>query len=421
MKRTWTGLVVAFALVTGCASSGSGPKAPPSLPSVDLGRVTLSAAQLDALSAADGLFAGDLYRAVADSEPGNLAMSPASVAIALQMAYAGARGRTAAEMAKALHVTGTAPLDVAAAAATFLRDLAPLATDKRELLSIANNVWVQSGLPLVPTFDTAMCTGFGAGMRRTEFSSDPEGARQSINAAVAAETRDKIQNLLPPGSIDSTIRLVLTNAVYLLAKWASPFDGAATNPRPFHGTDGSTFSPQTMEQQATFGYRNGDGYQAVRLPYAGGRLAMTILLPDAGVGPLEQRLATDGLGPLTAGLRDTPLTLDLPRFRFTWAADLTSALQSLGMTTAFTGAADFTGMTTAEPLSIGFVRHQAFIAVDEKGTEAAAATAVGIVGSAMRVTQPTGITVRVDHPFLFAITDTTTGLPLFLGRVTNPS
>lgn len=414
------------ALLVGCSggSTGGSPHRLPPIsegPRVDLGAVHLTAAQLDALAAADNAFAGELYHAVAADQSGNVVMSPASVAIALQMAYAGARGQTATEMAKALHVTGTSPLDVAAAAARFLRELAPLAADKNELLNIVNKVWVQSGFPLVSGFDTAMRSGFGAGMQRTDFEHRPDAARQAINAAIAAATHDKIKDLLAPGIINDTIRLVLTNAVYLHAGWASPFEAGQTLPRAFHLADGRTTMPSTMKQTASLGYVRGNGYRAVELPYAGGRLAMTILLPDGALAPLEARFAETGLSALVGAAKPTRLTLELPKFRFTGSTDMKAPLQSLGMRTPFTPAADFTGISTAEPLSIAFVAHQAFVAVDEKGTEAAAATAVGIGVTGVRVETPQQTVVRVDHPFLFAITDTTTGLPLFVGRVADPA
>ena len=406
------------AILAGCGGGSSSPQPIP--PGSDLTKVSLSASQLDALSAADSDFASSLFGKLVDGQSDNIVLSPASVAIALQMAYAGARGQTAAEMAKVLHVDGISPLQVAAAASHFLSALTPLATDKNELVSMANKVWVQSGFPLVPSYDGAMRSGFGAGMQRTDFNKDPESARKAINADIAAATHGKIQDLLPPGLIDSTMRLVLTNAIYLHAKWAHPFDPSQTARRAFHLADGTTIQPDTLEQTNTLDYVKGDGYQAVRLPYRGGRLAMTILLPDGALAPLEGQLATKGFPALMAAAKPTDLTLDLPKFKYTWTHDLGETLAALGMPTAFSDSADFSGMSTAAALKIAFVQHKAFIAVDEKGTEAAAATAVGIELS-MGVVVPSGPTMRVDHPFLFAITDTTTGLPLFMGQVTNPT
>lgn len=413
--------IAATALSLGMVVSCQGsPSAPARGPQTDLGDVRLSAAEIQRLATADTAFAGRLFGQVAEDAPGNVVMSPASVAIALEMAYAGARGDTAREMAEVLQVPDVKPLQVAAAAARLRASLADLADDPDELLSLVNTVWVQSGFPLTPTYDSAMRTGFGAGMRRIDLGGDPEGARATINDDVARSTHDKIRDLLPPGSITDLTRLVLANAVYLHAAWASPFDRADTQPRAFHLADGSIDYPTTMEQTASLPYVDGDGYQAVELPYAGGRLAMSVLVPDHGLGPLQRRVARSGPAALVADAKPTKLTLDLPSFRFTWERELSGALGSLGMPTAFGGDADFSGISTAEQLQIGVVQHKAFIALDEKGTEAAAATAIGVVGTAAHVAVTHDKLLRVDRPFLFAISDRETGLPLFLGRVTDP-
>jgi serpin B len=392
--------------LAGC-SGGSGTSSAPT-PSdrsspVDLGRISLTAAS------------------VADARPGNVVMSPASVALALQMAYAGARGDTATEMAKVLHVRGVAPTEVAAAAARFLDDLAPLADDKDALLSLVNQVWVQDGFPLTTSYRTAMGSGFGAAFRRADFIADAESARQDINAAVADATHDRIQDLLAPGVLTDATRLVLTNAVYLRARWASEFSPGDTSAEAFHLSDGTAADVDTMQQEESFRYVHREGYQAVVLPYVGGRLAMTVLVPDgSSLDPLLGALRHRGLAALTAGAKRTLVELHLPRFRFSWDADLSGPLGALGMPTAFTPDADFSGITPAQRLHIQFVQHKAFVAVDEQGTEAAAATAVGVGVTGVMVPPPHPVVVRADHPFLFAITDTTTHLPLFLGRVADP-
>jgi serpin B len=421
--RTLPALAIVIALlVSGCGGGSTGKHSDPlpAGPRVNLRDVRLTAGQLERLAAADATFGTDLLRAVAAQDDSNVVLSPASVAVALQMAYAGARGRTAAEMATVLHVNGLSPTDVAAAAADFLTDLAPLATDKRQLVDIANEIWVQTGFPLTSSYQSAMQSGFGADLRRVDFNGHADAVRQQINAAIAARTHNLIRNLLPPGMLDDTIRLVLTNAVYLHAQWQQPFTSEATQPAPFHLADGDTTEPMTMSQTSTLGYAKAPGYQAVQLPYAGGRLAMTILLPDGPVAPLEQTLAAKGLPALLAGTKPTRLTLDLPKFTFTWSHDLKPVLQSLGMRSAFSDQADFSGISTAAPLQIAFVQHKAFVAVDEQGTKAAAATAVGARLSGIRLVKTDGLVVKVDHPFLFAITDRTTGLPLFLGQVARP-
>ena len=398
----------AAALVVGCGGGSGRPAVPPQ--GSDLRHVTLTAAELHGLARADTAFGAQLLQRLADGAGGNVALSPASVATALQMAYVGARGQTAAEMATTLHLDGLTPQQAAAAASRLLGELAPLAHDKDELLDIVNTVWVQSGLPLTPAYDAMMRTGFGAALRRTDFG-DAERAREAINAAVAQATRDKIRDLVQGGQITQDTRLVLTNAVYLKAKWEAPFEPADTRPRTFHRSDGSTARVATMARTGLLDYTQGPGYQAVRLPYAGGRLAMTVVVPTGN---------DHGYPTTLAAFHPAEVELWLPKFRFTWKDTLNGALQALGMTTAFTGAADFSGITTAEHLAVSFVQHQAFIDVNESGTEAAAATAAGIVGLSLRV-PPKAVAVHADHPFYFAITDTQTGLMLFLGRVAEPA
>ena len=404
-----TGLaVVAALLVVGCGSgSGRQASAPPG---TDLRQVTLTAAELHGLAEADTAFGAQLLQQLQADAGGNIALSPASIATALQMAYVGARGATATEMAATLHVDGMTPTQVAAAASRLLGELAPLAHDKDQLLDIVNTVWVQAGFPLTPAYDEMMRTGFGAGLRRTDFG-DAERARQAINAAVADATRQKIRDLIGRGQITGDTRLVLTNAIYLKAHWETPFEASETMPRAFHRGDGSTVQASTMAQSGQLSYAQAPGYQAVRLPYAGGRLAMTVVVPTG---------RDSGYPTTLAAFRPTEVQLWLPKFRFTWSHELSDALKSMGMRTSFTGDADFSGISTAEPLQVSFVQHQAFVDVNETGTEAAAATATGIAGTALRAPVP-GIAVHADHPFYFSITDTQTGLVLFLGHVADPT
>jgi serpin B len=400
----------AAVLVVGCGSgSGSpGTAAPP--PGTDLRQVTLTAAELHGLADADTSFGVRLLQQLQAADAGNLVLSPASIATALQMAYVGARGRTATEMATTLGIEDLTPVRAAAAASRLLSMLAPLAHDKDELLDLVNTVWVQSRLPLTPTYDAMMRTGFDAGLRRTDFAGQSEQARQAINAAVAEATRDKIRDLIAEGQITADTRLVLTNAVYLKAKWDTPFEPAETEPRAFHRGDGSTVESPMMTRTNTLEYADGPGYQAVRLPYAGGRLAMTVVVPTGHDGRYPAQL-----GPF----HPTEVQLWLPKFRFTWEKDLSKALMTMGMPTAFVDG-DFSGITTAEALHVSFVQHQAFIDVNENGTEAAAATAIGLGVLGAFAPRP-AIAVHADHPFYFAITDVQTGLVLFLGHITDPT
>jgi serpin B len=401
---------LAAALVaTACGSNA--PSTPPQPGSrVDLRAVAVSAQQRQQLAAADAAFARSLWSTLAPRD-GNIVLSPASIATALQMAYVGARGQTAAEMARTLRLGPNAtPTDVAAAASRLLAALAPLAHDKKTLLTIADEVWLQKSFPVLADFRAAMTTGFGSAFELADFAGHPDDARREINDAVAAQTHDRIRDLLPAGTDLSASRLVLTNAIYLKAAWASPFEKSMTAPASFTRADGNVVRPQTMRDTGYFDFAAAAGYQAIRLPYDGDRLAMTLLLPAKG-HPLTWPAAAPAY-------HSEHVDLELPKFKFSWEDDLAQTLGSLGMPTAFTERSDFGGMAST-PLHIGLVRHKAFIAVDENGTEAAAATGVAMAGAAAAPSPVTSL--RFDRPFLFSIDDTATGLPLFLGKVADPT
>jgi serpin B len=367
--------------------------------------------------AADAAFGADLYRVLAE-DAASMVFSPASVASALRMALSGARGQTAAELARALHVDpSSGPEDAAASGLS----LVPTGRDGGSAVFRApNTVWVQAGLPLRAAF-TGGLNRAAAALADADFAAAPEAARAEINRVISAQTEGKITGLLPSGSITALTRLVLASAVYLKAAWAQPFAVRATADTPFYpdGPDGRSVAVPMMRGTAARSYLRGDGYQAVLLPYRDVGLAMAVLLPDGPLAALRPKVAAAGLGGLLAGTATHQVTLSLPRFRLEAAFDLIPALKRLGVIEAFGGHADFGGITGAGPLQIGAVAHKAYIDVDEQGTEAAAATAVMIrTMAAMR--SPPPITVVVDRPFLFAIVDTATSLPVFLGQVSRP-
>jgi len=370
-----------------------------------------------AAAAADAAFGADLYQVLA-GDTASTVFSPASVASALRMALCGARGQTAAELARALHADPAAgPEDAAASGLSLL----PAGRNGGSAVFRApNTVWVQSGLPLRAEF-TGSLSRAAAELADADFAAAPEAARAEINRVIASQTEGKITGLLPPGAITTVTRLVLASAVYLKAAWAQPFPERATADAPFYpdGPDGRGLAVPMMRGTATRSYLRGDGYQAVLLPYRDVGLAMAVLLPDGPLTALRPKVAAAGLGGLLAGTAPHQVTLSLPRFRLEAAFDLIPALERLGITEAFGGDADFGGITCAEPLQIGAVAHKAYIDVDERGTEAAAATGVVIrTRAAVRPQQP--VTMVVDRPFLFAIVDTPTSLPVFLGQVVRP-
>jgi serpin B len=377
--------------------------------------------EVDAAEPAADAFGTDLYQLLAENAADTV-FSPVSVASALQMALCGARGETSGELARALHLAESPE-----AAAGSLRSLSAmlrgLTADGSVTFRAPNTIWVQSGLPLLPEF-TARLSDASATLADADFTGVPDKTRIEINQVIAEQTAGKITGLLPPGTISSLTRLVLASAVYLKAPWDRPFPAAATGDAPFYpdGPDHPSLTVRMMRGAAARAYLRGDDYQAVLLPYLGTSLAMAVVLPDGPLAGLRRTVSAGGLAGLTgplAGATRHQVTLCMPRFRLAAAFDLIPPLQRLAVRKAFTGAADFSGITEAEPLRISAVAHKAYIDVDERGTEAAAATGTIFMASAIRRMAPP-VTMVVDRPFLFAIIDTATGLTLFLGQVSHP-
>ena len=408
-----------LAPLTGCGSVGGSGQVTSPVVRADVPRVTKPVSPADAAALRDGnaVFAGRLLAVVARDRH-NVALSPASISEALSMAFAGARGTTASEMASALDFR-LAPGALGRAWGAVDRSLADV-NGPDATLDVANALYGQAGQRFRQAFLRVIARNYGAGLRIADFERAAEAARAEINAWVSEQTRDKIPELLGPGDVDPSTRLMLVNAVYLKAKWLSPFKKQSTFPAVFHAPDGAVEVP-TMHQTGTFGYLPGDGYQALELPYRGGRLAFDILLPSpGGLRSLLARLA--GAGPLSllADLRRQQVGLALPKFRLDTRFELAGALETLGMRLAFEpGGADLSGIA-GKPgdLYIKSVVHEAYLNVDEAGTEAAAATGVGISASAMPAPPP--IQVVVDRPFAFVLRDLKTGAVLFTGVVSRP-
>jgi serpin B len=384
----------------------------------------------------DEAFGADLYGRLA--RHGNLVFSPASIATALRLVLLGARGDTAAQIAAALHLATSDGAAPALEAAQELRAVSVILSDLAagELtLRAPNAMWVQSGLPLEPGFTAAVTSAAAVAVREADFRRAADQARQQINQFIAEQTAGRISNLIGPGVVSAATSLVLASAVYLKAAWVHPFPVGATqdavfyldpgHPVPGHSDPGSQVTVPTMRVRARLRYLRGDRYQAVELPYAGGRLGMVIVLPDPASGPASGPGSGDpadaGLSALRSGLAPRQVTLALPRFKVTSGFALRPVLAALGMPLAFTDEADFSGITAARRLRIDEVVHQAYIDVNEAGTEAAAATAVVMTAAARFVKPEPPVEMIVDHPFRFAITDLRSGLPLFLGRVTDPA
>jgi serpin B len=287
-------------------------------------------------------------------------------------------------------------------------------------LRAANAVWVDAAPRLEPPLVRAVESAYGAGLHTADFVHEAEAARGTINAWVGEVTRSRIPELIPAGILNDLTRLVLTNALYLKAAWSTQFNEAATSELPFHRLDGSTVDVPTMRTSTRLDHATGEGWQAVRLPYVGDGLSMFVLVPDPGAfDRIESHLSPALLDDVAGSLRSDQVALSLPRFELRTALSLVDSLQALGMVSAFDDdTADFSAMSP-DPLCIGDVLHEVFVAVDEHGTEAAAATAVIMREAMARPQQPVEITV--DRPFLFAVVDEPSRTPLFLGRVVDPS
>jgi serpin B len=382
-------------------------------------------ADVQALAQGNTQFALDLYGRLR-TDDGNLFYSPYSISLALAMTWAGARGETAQQMSDTLHFPlgqdalhpAFDALDLALASRADAQP-APEQGGDPFRLSIANSIWGAPDHAFLPPFLDVLAQSYGAGLRLTDFAADAEAARKRINQWVSDETAARIPELLPQGSVDAATALVLVNAIYFKASWAQAFDENATHDGDFHLADGSTVQVPLMHTSQELAYGAGDGFQVVRLPYVGGQVSMLVVAPDAGtLSAFEAGLDADRLNAILGSLHGAEVNLALPKFTFGAGFDLVDALTALGMPAAFADGADFSGMDGTRDLVIGGVFHQAWVGVDEHGTEAAAATAVVVGTTSAPVDPPVDFTV--DRPFLFLIRDDVTGSILFVGRVADP-
>ena len=406
------------------------------------GITSIRATEFDLAANATNQLAIDLHHQLATGDE-NLCLSPYSIQSALAMTFAGADGETRTEMARVLHF----PKDgdaIHASFASLKRSLDEMAKKTFKIaqesktargpsepitLAIANRLFAQTGYNFRESFRALIEKFYGAPFEPLNFRRNPADATEHINHWVADQTRDRIRDLIPPGALNEMTRLVLANAIYLKAPWSSEFSTAFTKPKPFHIRGGAAAEVPTMQKEdRNFGYVKRDGFAAVSVPYSGNELQLLVLIPDEvnGLRALESSL-TAGVLAQCAKLEAHNVDLYLPKFKFEPPTiALTQKLQSLGLRTAFDqppGSANFDKIAPRKPndyLAISDVFHKTFIAVDEKGTEAAAATAVVMseVTAIVKPSQP--IEVRVDRPFIYAIQHVPSGSCLFLGRVTDP-
>jgi len=291
-------------------------------------------------------------------------------------------------------------------------------------LNIANAVWAQQGYPYLPEYLDLLAQNYGAGLRLVDFTQAPESAVGKINRWVSEETKGRIKEIV---NDLKGCRLVLTNAIYFNGKWGSPFNEEHTKSEPFYLLDGQIERVPLMHQTEYFLYTEGEGYQAIALPYANSNFAMVILLPREGqYREIEKKVTSEWVQDAVRGFESQEVILTMPKYRFeTPLISLKELLSSMGMADAFSDYADFSGITQQQPgLKIDYVLHKAFIEVNETKTEAAAASAVLMVevSRGVRVpTTPPPVVMRIDHPFIFIIRDSQTNTILFVGRVMNPT
>jgi serpin B len=367
-------------------------------------------------------FALDLYQYY-QQQPGNLFLSPMSIATALAMTYEGARGQTATQMADVLHLGQSST--IAASFHALLNMFDSNTGSQAAELKVADALWTQEGFPFRQAFLQLVQSDFGGAAQNVNYISDAEGARQTINTWVADQTNNMIPDLIPAGFLTPATRLVLTNAVYFKGQWATEFNPALTTDQPFYLPSGLTVSAPLMDSDSQYAYSVQDGYQVLDLPYQGGTTSMVVLLPQNTTA--LSNVGGSTLEKINDWLNTDPATQEvivrLPKFQMTVSSSLGDVLAGMGMPLAFSSGADFSGMadpSTGGGLSIGQVVHQAVVQVDEQGTVAAAATAAGMQITCV-INTPPPIVFTADHSFEFYIRDNQTGTILFMGRMTDPT
>ena len=404
-------LLIVAALFSGAQIPAQSPASAPAPSAV-------TADQAEAVKGSNA-FAVSLY-AQLHSQPGNLFFSPESISTAFAMAYAGARGQTASQMAGVFHFT-LPPGRLHPAMGALIAQMNQKNPSYR--LSVADALWAQQNRNFQPAYLNLVAANYPGAFHQVDFLLAPEAARSTINRWIEEQTNNKIQNLVPPGAIAPTTRLVLTNAIYFKGDWLQPFDKGATADADFHLSSTQTVKAPFMHRTAGFNFFDGAAFQMLELPYKGNALSMIVLLPNdvSGLPAIERSLTPDSLTGWIAELRPAPkVIVALPRFTMTQQFELSNALAAMGMPQAFSASADFSGIAGARDFTISAAIHKAYIDVNEAGTEAAAATSVIMRATAVRV-EPPPIVFRADHPFLFLIRDIRSGAILFLGRVIDPA
>jgi serpin B len=368
----------------------------------------------------NGEFAFDLYARLKD-KPGNLFFSPYSISTALAMTYAGAGGSTKDQMAATLHFTTSIPEAQFHKLFGQLVEMLNKQGQKGDYqLFAANALWLQKDYQFLPVYLKQVKSSYDAAFEDVDFIKETEPARRKINQWVEEKTNQKIKDLIPKDALDAMTRLVLTNAIYFKGDWAVQFPKDNTKDTPFYINKNDTLNVPMMYHKEKFKFADCGEVLLLELPYQGQSLSMLVLLPKKvdGIGELEKTLSAEQVRLWQKKMFRREVMVYLPRFKMTSEFALADTLKDMGMTDAFSDAADFSGMAKTDPLFISAVVHKAFVEVNEKGTEAAAATGITVGLTAMPAPPPM---FCADHPFIFMIQDNSTNSILFIGRVADPT
>jgi serpin B len=349
----------------------------------------------------------------------NLFFSPYSISTALSMVYGGARGETQKQMAEVLHFTLPEP-NLYCAFGALQKQLVQKDRSRGYRLFLANALWLQKGEPFLKEFLDLAQSYFEAGLNQVDFVNETEQSRRKINNWVEEQTNNKIINLIPPGGVNTNTTMVLTNAIYFKGQWQKKFSWWKTKKADFSVSAEQKVKVPLMHLKEDFKYYEDENLQALELPYKGDEISMLVLLPKEieGLPQIENSLTAESLDILLSKMVTREVDLYFPKFKIVWGTlALNNVLSALGMPDAFDpGKADFSGINDTGGLWISDLFHKAFIEVNEKGTEAAAATAVVMAKAVILY-----IEFRADHPFIFIIKDNRSGTILFMGRLSNPA
>jgi len=388
-------------------------------PPAEFKQYAIAKSSTDTVNAANQ-FAFELYGQYKNTND-NVFFSPYSISSALEMTYEGARGKTAGEMQSVFHFNTDPNIRISSFAKLY-SEINPKNASYQ--LSTANALWAQKSYPFNVDYLKTIETYYGGKATNLDFIADTEGSRKTINSWVSSKTNDKIPELFAPGTLDQSTRMVLTNAVYFKGKWSDPFDKYGTQQKDFTTAAGTKTSASTMHKQSNFEYAENINYQAISLPYENNDLSMVILLPKTGkMAETEKNLSLAEFSKINKSLNSELVDVSLPKFKFDTSYDMNDTLSSMGMPTAFDASnADFSGMDGTKNLYIGIVIHKAYVNVDEEGTEAAAATGVGMKAASVIPTETVQPKIfNADHPFIFAIMHNQSGSILFMGKVNDPT